>query len=112
MEVRPWARVVGDINVRLRRGAWYEVIRLTPDAAILEVDQRSLSIPRTAVQIVTTRPRAWAVVPRPYDAVDIPISWGSYYGVCPRCRGRAQLQPRATEMRCPHCEDTFPLRLT
>ena len=84
MEVRPWARVVGDVNVRLRRGAWYEVVRLTQDAVVLEVDNRSLSIPRTAVEILTVRPDQWSVVPRPYDAVDIPVSWGSQYGVCPR----------------------------
>jgi hypothetical protein len=111
MEVRPWARVVGDVNVRLRRGAWYEVMRQTQDAVILEVDNRSLSIPRTAVEIVAVRPEHWSVVPRPYDAVDIPISWGSQYGVCPRCRGRAQLQPRATELRCPHCAVVSPIRL-
>ena len=111
MEVRPWARVVGDINVRLRRGAWYEVVRLTPDAAILDVDQRTLSIPRGAVQIVTARPHQWSVVPRPYDAVDLPISWGSQYGVCPRCRSRAQIKAGVTEMRCAHCENTFPVRL-
>jgi hypothetical protein len=111
MEVRPWARVVGDVNVRLRRGAWYEVVRLTQDAAILDVDQRSISIPRTAVEIVTVRPDQWSVVPRPYDAVDIPVSWGSQYGVCPRCRGRAQLRARGSEMPCPHCGEVFPIRL-
>ena len=109
MEVRPWARVVGDVNVRLRRGAWYEVIRLTPDAAILDVDRRSLSIPRAVVQIVTTRPEQWSVVPRPYDAVDLPISWGSQYGVCPRCRARAQLQARVTKMQCPRCLEVFAI---
>jgi hypothetical protein len=111
MEVRPWARVLGDINVRLRRGAWYEVVRLTQEAAILQVDQRSLSIPRSTLEIATIRPQLWSVVPRPYDAVDIPIGWGSHYGVCPRCRGRAQLKGRVTELRCPHCEDVFPIRL-
>jgi hypothetical protein len=50
-------------------------------------------------------------VPRPYDAVDIPISWGSQYGVCPRCRGRAQLQARVTELRCPHCAEVSPIRV-
>jgi hypothetical protein len=111
MEVRSWARVVGDVNVRLRRGGWYEVVRLTQDAVILEVDNRSLSIPRTAVEIVAVRPEEWSVVSRPYDAVDIPMSWGSQYGVCPRCRGRAQLQARVTEMPCPHCGAVLPVRL-
>jgi hypothetical protein len=111
MEVRPWARVVGDVNVRLRRGAWYEVVRLTPDAAILQVDQQSLSVPRGTVEIAVSRPRQWAVVSRPYDAVDIPISWGSHYAVCPRCRARAQVVGRVTEMECPGCQEIFPIRL-
>ena len=72
MEVRPWARVVGDVNVRVRRGAWYEVIRLTQEAALLEVNRQTLNVPRSAVQVQTVRPREWSIVARPHDAVDIP----------------------------------------
>ena len=111
MEVRPWARVVGDVNVRVRRGAWYEVIRLTPDAALLDVNRRTLNVPRSTVQVQTVRPRDWSIVARPYDAVDIPLSWGSRYAVCPRCSQRASLKDQHVEMRCPSCEGVFSIRL-
>ena len=110
-EVRPWARVLGDVNVSVRRGAWYEVSRLTPEAAILYVNHRSLSVPRTAVEIAVTRPPRWSVVERPYDAVDLPISWGSRYAVCPACHTRAPIDERPEEMQCPRCGGVFQLRL-
>src|SRR6059036_3735836 len=84
-EVRPWARVVGDVNIHLRRGAWYEVVHLFPDCAVLHVSERSLTIPRSCLEIAAVRPRQWSVVSRPYDAIDLPISWGARYGVCPHC---------------------------
>ena len=93
-----WARVKGDHNYRLRRGAWYQVVRLTPDAAILEVGQRAMSVPRELLQIEVVRPRIWSVVPRPYDAIDLPLSWGSSYGVCPACH------QQWSETQCLRCQ--------
>ena|SRR5437867_5336387 len=110
-DVRPWARVVGDVNVNVRRGAWYEVIRLTPDAAVLDVNRNPLSIPRSTVEIVTTRPREWAVVERPYDAIDLPMSWGTRYAVCPECSQRAPLRGHSMEMQCPRCRGLFSVHL-
>lgn len=110
MEVRPWARVVGDVNVRVRRGAWYEVIRLTPDAALLDVNRQTLNVPRSTVQVQIVRPREWSIVARPHDAVDIPLSWGSRYGVCPRCSQRASLKDQHAQMQCPGCSEVFTLR--
>ena len=108
-EVPQWARVRSDVNCSVRRGAWYMVVRLTPDAAILEVGQRSLSVPRTLVQVVPIRPRRWSVVARPYDAVDLPINWGSPYAVCPACRARMPLRREQRELRCGRCSDVFPI---
>jgi hypothetical protein len=109
-DVPPWARVAGDVNVGVRRGAWYQVVRLTSEAAWLDVFQRTHSVPRSALEIVTTRPDVWSVVTRPYDAVDLPVKWGSRYAVCPRCSRREALPERATEMECPACRRVFPLR--
>ena len=61
-DVPPWARVAGDVNVGVRRGAWYQVIRLTPEAAWLDLTHRTLSVPRECLEIVTVRPDAWSVV--------------------------------------------------
>src|SRR6266567_3825675 len=88
-DVRPWARVVGDVNIHLRRGAWYEVVWLLPDAAVLHVSERCLTIPRSCLEIVEVLPRQWSVVARPYDAVDLPLSWGSRYG-CARAAATAR----------------------
>ncbi len=106
MEAPQWARVKGDVNCSIRRGAWYQVLRLTPDAAILEVGQRSLNIPRELVQIAPIRPRRWSVVRRPYDAVDLPLSWGSRYAVCPTCRARMPLSHEQVELSCGRCGET------
>jgi hypothetical protein len=110
MEVRPWARVVGDVNVRVRRGAWYEVIRLTPEAALLDVHRHTMNVPRSSVQVLLVRPREWSVVSRPYDAVDLPLAWGSRYAVCPRCSQRASLSGAQVKMQCPGCSEVFALR--
>ncbi len=110
-EMRSWARVAGDVNVSVRRGAWYEVERLTADAAILDVHHRSRSIPRSSLEIVTNRPHHWSVVERPYDAVDLPMSWGTRYAVCPACSHRAPIKGHPMEMLCPRCRGLYGIRM-
>jgi hypothetical protein len=109
-EMRGWARVLGDVNVSVRRGAWYEVLRLTPDAATLDVQHEPRSVPRAIVEIVTTRPRRWSLVERPYDAVDLPMSWGTRYAVCPQCSHRAPVVRGFTQMPCPRCGESSAIR--
>ena len=106
-ETRSWARVVGDVNFRLRRGAWYEVSRFRRDAAILAVNGHSLSMPRSTLEIATHRPPFWSVVERPYDAVNLPRSWGSRYAVCPGCSHRTPINGHPMEMVCPRCRGMF-----
>jgi hypothetical protein len=103
MEAPRWARVRGDVNCRIRRGAWYQVVQLTPDVAVLRVGDRSLSVPREMLRIVLVRPRAWSVVRRPFDAVDLPRSWGSQYAVCPACQHRVPIEHHQTELCCETC---------
>lgn len=110
-DVPPWARVVGDVNVNVRRGAWYEVVRLMPDGAVLDVNHRSVNVPRATIEIVTTRPRSWSVVERPYDAVDLPMSWGARYAVCPACSHRAPIKGHVAQMPCPRCAGLFAIEL-
>src|SRR5213082_653370 len=107
-DVPPWARVAGDVNVGVRRGAWYQVVRLTPDAAWLDVFQRTRSVPRDSLEIVTVRPDVWSVVARPYDAVDLPFKWGSHYAVCPRCSLRAALPSGPPRWSVRHASACFP----
>jgi hypothetical protein len=108
-EAPQWARVRGDANYHIRRGAWYEVVRLTPDAVVLDVNRQPVTIGLAAVQIVPVRPERWSVVPRPPDAVNLPLSWGSRYAVCPACRDRAPLKGQRTELVCSRCHGVFPV---
>src|SRR5207249_5914912 len=78
-EAPQWARVRGDVNIRLRRGAWYEVVSLTPEQAVVDVNEQQLSVARSFLQIVPLRPQRWSVVARPADAVNLPLSWGATY---------------------------------
>lgn len=106
-EAPQWARVRNEVNCRLRRGAWYEILQLTEDEAVLDVNHRPVGVQRSSLQIFPTRPERWSIVPRPSDAVDLPLSWGSTYGVCPKCGHRASLKGQKTEMPCPRCGGVF-----
>src|SRR2546428_13364767 len=88
-----WARWRADLNLKLRRGAWYRITRLDPLQAVLEVGGRLLEIPSAFLQVIERPPRRWTVVPRPSDAVRLPEGCGDRYAVCPGCRGR-QSPPR------------------
>ncbi|HYL54890.1 MAG TPA: hypothetical protein VEU73_04845 [Gemmatimonadales bacterium] len=102
-----WARVQGDVNRRLRRGAWYRVATLTEGDALLEINRQRVAVPRAALQIVYAPPQFWSVVPRPADAKSLVAQWGDRYAVCPGCRNRAQLKHTLQTLRCPRCEQTF-----
>ena len=102
-----WARVQGDVNWRLRRGAWYRIATLTEDQALLEVNRQRVAVPRATLQIAAAPPQYWSIVPRPADAKSLAAQWGEKYAVCPRCRNRAQVKQMQQTLRCPRCEQTF-----
>jgi hypothetical protein len=104
-----WARLRVDTNCALRRGAWYRVLRLTRDQAVLQVTREPVPVERRLVQTVFQPPTRWSVVPRPQDAARVPEQWGTRYAVCPACHGRAPLNDFPREMRCPHCRGTFEI---
>lgn len=102
-----WARLQADLNVRLRRGAWYRITQIGPLQAIVEVRGQAVQVPSAFLQIVETPPRRWTIVPRPSDAVRVPPSWGDHYAVCPKCRDRRPVEGRPARMRCSRCQGTF-----
>lgn len=108
-ELQQWARVQPDLNYRLRRGAWYRVVRTNLVEAVLEVNRQSVAVPLPILEIRSARPRHWTVVPLPRDAVDIPLSWGSSYAVCPQCSQRTPLRERVAAMPCPSCSRVFEI---
>ncbi len=102
-----WARLRVDVNCGLRRGAWYPVVRLAKDRAVLDVTDDRVPVPRRLLQTVFARPFHWSIVPLPEDAVDVPSDWGTRYVVCPACQARARLSGHPADMPCPHCGQTF-----
>lgn len=107
-----WARLNADMSCGLRRGAWYRVVRLTPDEAVLQVPRREqVRVPRRCVETLSNRPRHWTIVPRQRAAEvePTPAGWHARYGVCPACRTRAPITGYAVDMRCPSCGGVFTI---
>lgn len=105
-----WARLRLDVTCALRRGAWYRVVRLTRDQAVLQVTRARVPVERRLIQTVFQQPSRWSVVPRPADAIALPPpQWGERYAVCPGCHSRAPLSAFPPAMRCPHCRGLFPI---
>jgi hypothetical protein len=98
-----------DVNCALRSGAWYRVIRLTRDQAVLQVTRQHVPVGRRLLQTIFQPPTHWTVVPRPEDAANLPAQWGARYAVCPACQARAPLSDFPPDMRCPHCRGVFAI---
>jgi len=104
-----WARIRSSEEARLRRGAWYRIVKLTAVEVVLDVNGKPTPFPRQSLEILPERPKQWAVVPRPARSPRLPNTWGARYGVCPNCRERARLEDHATSMRCPKCNGYFEI---
>lgn len=102
-----WARLLADVNIRLRRGAWYLIKQVGSLQTVVEVKGNAIEVPSAFLQIVENPPRRWTVVPRPSDAVRVPRSWGDRYAVCPNCRERRPIKGRPASMRCGRCHGIF-----
>lgn len=103
-----WARLRADLNLKLRRGAWYRITRLDPLQAVVEVrGGRSLEVPAAFLQVIDSPPRHWSIVPRPSDAVRVPLSWGDRYAVCPSCNARQPITGHPRRMACGRCRGEF-----
>lgn len=108
-----WARLRADLNLTLRRGAWYRITRLDPLQAVVEVrGGRSLEVPAAFLQVTDRPPRQWSVVPRPSDAVRVPQHWGDRYAVCPSCNSRQPISGRPRRMACERCRGEFAVAWT
>ena len=101
-----FARLQADLNVRIRRGAWYRVLQLHDLEAVIEVNKKPVSVLKAMLEIKPRPPLQWSVVARPAKG---PKELGEQYGVCPSCRTRAPLSKRARSLPCPHCKQEFPV---
>ena len=70
---------------------------------MLEVTNEQVPVQRRLLKTVFARPSRWTVLPRPSDAINLPNDWGTRYGVCPACQGRAPIRGYPLELACPHC---------
>ena len=109
-----WARVKGDVNCGLRRGAWYRLVSATATEGLIEVRMgpptttpKRVSVPRTSLEFAADPPSAWSVVARPPDARALPAAWGDQYAVCPNCRTRAPVTENDRSLRCQKCNGLF-----
>ncbi len=109
MTEQQWGRVRIDADCPLRRGAWYRVTRLTSNEAVVDVNHKVMSVPRSSLQIQSRPYQHWTVVPRPRNAGRLPASWGARYVVCPNCCERAPLGKPAASMRCLRCNGVFEI---
>jgi len=107
MTIPQWARLQNDVNVKLRRGAWYRIVKLGPVEAVLDVNRQPVTVARALLQIVQVAPTRWSVVPAPRNSLRFPASWGTRYGVCPACRGRSAIEGQPTNLRCARCNGLF-----
>jgi len=102
-----WARLLANVECRLRRGGWYRVLRLEPVEAELDVQVKPVIVLIPFLEIRQTPPSAWTVVQRPANAVNLPPSWGTEYAVCPNCRHRERLPGHPRRLRCERCHHEF-----
>lgn len=108
-EAPRWGRLKAEARLPLRRGAWYRITAVTSGEVVVEVNRRTLSVPRPFVELADTPPRRWTVVERPASAVRVPESWGDRYLVCPGCRHSSPLRGWPQSMRCLRCYGLLPI---
>ncbi|MGH7753922.1 MAG: hypothetical protein ACREN5_14015 [Gemmatimonadales bacterium] len=110
-----WARLQADIDVNLRRGAWYRVLEVRGHEVVLAVRREPVTVLKALLEITSRPPLQWTVVMPPRGKRALPAELASGYAVCPLCRGRAPLPKksllpkRAKTLRCPHCREEFAL---
>lgn len=111
---RKWGRLLRPGGHGLRRGAWYPVLDdAQPDAVTLDVNRQSVTVERALIELATEKPRKWSVVrwnTREDEAKRASqANLGTTYGVCPNCRGRANIELSDTQRKCPVCELLFEI---
>jgi hypothetical protein len=100
-----FARLQADVELKLRRGAWYRVVEIDDLQAILDVNRQRVSVLRAWLEIQQRPPQRWSVVSRSPGGRKPEL--GTQYGVCPNCRARAPLPKRASTLECKRCQREF-----
>ena len=111
MTERLYARLRENVNIRLRRGAWYRVLKVDGLKAILDVGGKPMSVTTAWLEIVKRPPPRWTVVTQSGNgAKKAPPALAERYGVCPSCGERAALpRGRVPRLRCTTCKWEFEI---
>lgn len=107
MAEEKWARLREDVKSRLRRGAWYRVLRLGAQEAVLDVGRHPLSLERSLLRFSFAPPTQWTVVRDPRNAARGVAAAATSHAVCPNCRRRVPLTGSPPTLRCPGCNGLF-----
>jgi hypothetical protein len=93
----------------LRRGAWYQVLRIFGFDALLDVNREPLAVPLKYLELVSKPPSQWTVVELPKASLRIPGAMSPTYAVCPNCRERVPLGGAPPVLRCRRCHGVFEI---
>ena len=105
-----FARIQADVPVKLRRGAWYRVLKLDDLQATIEVNRKPVGILRAWLEIQQRPPQRWGVVEGSKENRKAPPHLRGIYGVCPNCRARAPLPKKAVRtIECAKCRQEFEI---
>jgi hypothetical protein len=101
-----WATAAPGLADRLRRGAWYPVIKDSGDGeVVLEVDLLPMRVDRADLHIRPDRPEMWTIVTR--TGVMRPTLTGvkvvNRYAVCPDCLARQEFEGEPETIMCTRC---------
>lgn len=102
-----FARLQADVDLKIRRGAWYRVLDLGDLQAVIEVNRQPVSVLRAWLEIQQRPPLRWSIVSPPAASRKVPAELRPEYGVCPNCRARSPLPKRARTVECPRCSEEF-----
>jgi hypothetical protein len=95
-----WARLREDVRrCQLRRGAWYPVLSVSSDEAVIEVRRKTVIVPLAYLEVVRTRPNTWTLIPR------------ERYAVCPNCAERVAVGRPPERLGCLRCHGLFDVDL-
>jgi len=104
---RMWGRLYADVDVKLRRGAWYKVLRIEGLDAVIEVNRKPRTVLKALLEISTRPPIRWSMVAVPPNRKNAVGTPGERYGVCPSCNERSAIPKRAKRHACPHCKREY-----
>ena len=103
-----YARLCENVNLQIRRGAWYRVLKVEDLHATLEVNKRPVPVAKALLEFVKRPPAKWTVVQqRASWIMNPPVGFTSEYAVCPSCTERVTLAADTRRMPCPSCKWEF-----